>query len=136
MRLRISEKRFAGPLAGLALALLAAPILLSQQGEVTFDIVRGDWTITSQNIEDGEWVTKHVEIHQEGTRLTGKFQGPDQQGGIEGTIERHHIVFHTKTKNVLTFRGQVNGDTITGTYGLHGRHAPFKAVRTSPKPTQ
>ena len=46
------------------------------------------------------------------------------------------IVFSTKTKNVLTFRGQVNGDTITGTYGLHGRHAPFKAVRTSPKPTQ
>jgi hypothetical protein len=136
MPLRISEKRFASPLAGLALTLLATPILLSQQGEVTFDIVRGNWTITSQNIEDGQWVTKYVEIHQDGTRLTGKFQGPDQQGGIEGTIERHHIVFHTKTKNVLTFRGKVNGDTITGTYGLHGRHAPFKAVRTSPTPTQ
>jgi hypothetical protein len=137
MPARVSEKRFAGRLfGGLALSLLWTPGLLSQQGEVTFDIVRGDWTITSRNIEDEEWVTKYVEIHQDGTRLSGKFQGPNQQGGIEGTIERHHIEFHTKTKNVLTFRGQVNGDTITGTYGLHGRHAPFKAVRTSPKPTQ
>jgi hypothetical protein len=103
---------------------------------VRFDIVRGSWTITSQNIEDGEWVTKYVEIHQEGTRLWGRFRGPNQEGGIEGTIENHHIVFSTKTKNVLTFRGQVDGDTITGNYGLHGKHAPFKAVRTSAKPTQ
>jgi len=127
--------RLASPFIGLALVLVSTS-LYSQQGEVHFDIVRGNWTITSKNVEDDEWVTKYVEIHQDGTRIWGKFQGPNQQGGIEGTIENHHIVFSTKTKNVLTFRGQVHGDTISGNYGLHGKHAPFKAVRTSatPKP--
>jgi hypothetical protein len=119
-----------------ALPLLFTPGLSSQeQGEVRFDIVRGNWTITSKNIEDEEWVTKYIEIYQNRTLLTGRFQGPNQQGGIEGSIQGHHIEFHTKTKNVLTFRGEVDGDTMSGNYGLHGRHAPFKAVRTNPAPT-
>ncbi|HTR04010.1 MAG TPA: hypothetical protein VMN82_12495 [Thermoanaerobaculia bacterium] len=122
--------------AMLALALLTPSPLTSQQGEVRFDIVRGNWTITSKNVENDEWVTKTVEIHQDGTRIWGRFQGPNQEGGIEGTIENHHIVFATKTKNVLTFRGQVTGDTMSGNYGIHGRHAPFKAVRTSTEPSQ
>ncbi len=119
----------------LALPLLFASNLPAQeQGEVRFDIVRGKWTITSKNIEDDEWVTKYVEINQNRTQLSGHFQGPNQQGGIEGSILNHHIVFHTRTKNVLTFRAEVDGDTMTGTYSFRGREAPFKAVRTSTAP--
>ena len=106
-----------------------------REGTTTFAIVRGNWTITSKNVENDEWVTKHVEIRQDRTHLTGRFQGPNQEGGIDGFVEGNHIEFHTKTKNVLTFRGEVNGDTMSGNYGIHGKHAPFKAVRTSSEPT-
>jgi hypothetical protein len=128
--------------ARLAWVILALPLFLGtslfsqEQGEVRFDIVRGTWTITSKNIEDDEWVTKYVEINQNRTQLSGHFQGPNQQGGIEGSILNHHIVFHTRTKNVLTFRGEVDGDTMSGTYSFRGREAPFKAVRTNPPPAR
>jgi hypothetical protein len=123
------------------LALLLAPLLLrvapsrAQERTEIYDVVRGNWTITSKNIENDEWVTKTVEIYQNGTQLSGRFQGPNQDGGIEGFVNGHHIEFSTKTKNVLTFRGEVDGNTMSGNYGLHGRHAPFKAVRTNPNPT-
>lgn len=134
----VSPRRRARSLASwAALLAVAGATALSQESrnEEPFDIVRGNWTITSKNIEDEEWVTKYVEIYQNRTELTGRFQGPNQQGGIRGTIHGHHIEFATRTKNVLTFRGEVDGSTMSGNYGLHGRHAPFKAVRTSLTPT-
>lgn len=119
----------------LAPFVFAASLSSQEQGEVRFDIVRGNWTISAKNVENDEWVTKYVEIYQNRTQLSGKFQGPNQEGGIEGSIQNHHIEFHTKTRSVMTFRGEVDGDTMSGMYGIHGKHAPFKAVRTNPKPT-
>jgi hypothetical protein len=77
----------------------------------------GKWTIYSKS-EDGNTSTKYVELKQDGGKLSGHFKGPNQSGGIEGTIEGKHIVFHTKTRNVLTFRGQVEGDSMHGTFGV------------------
>lgn len=94
------------------------------------DDVRGNWTIYSKNIDSGEVVKKFVTIRQDGNKLSGHFKGPNQSGGIEGTINVHHIVFSTRTRNVLTFRGRVDGNTMSGMYGIHGRHAEWRAVRT------
>jgi len=94
------------------------------------DDVRGKWTIYSKNIENGETVRKFVQINQDGNRLSGHFKGPYQSGGIQGSVNGHHIEFSTRTRNVLTFRGQVDGNTMSGLYGLHGRHAEWRAVRT------
>src|SRR5208337_9025 len=44
-------------------------------------------------------------------------------------INGHHIRFSTVTRNVLNFWGQVSGDEMSGTYGLHGKHAQWQAVR-------
>jgi hypothetical protein len=99
--------------------------------ELPPDDVRGNWTIYSKNIETGETVTKYVRINQNGNRLTGHFTGPNQSGGIQGTVNGHHIEFSTKTRNVLTFRGRIEGNTMSGLYGLHGRHAEWQAVRTN-----
>jgi hypothetical protein len=93
------------------------------------DNVAGNWTIYSRNIDDGVMVTKFVQLVQNGTQLTGYFQGPNQTGGITGHVDIHHIEFSTETRNVLTFRGVVNGNSISGIYGLHGRHAEWSAVR-------
>jgi hypothetical protein len=93
------------------------------------DNVAGNWTITSADIDNGGMQTKFVQIVQNGTVLSGYFQGPNQTGAITGHVDIHHIEFSTVTRNVLTFRGVINGNTISGNYGLHGRHAEWSAVR-------
>ena len=79
--------------------------------------VQGNWAIYSKDW-DGRTATKSVQIKQNGNQLTGHFKGPNQSGGIEGTVNGRHIVFRTKTRNVLTFRGMVDGNTIQGTWGI------------------
>jgi hypothetical protein len=79
--------------------------------------VAGKWTIYSTS-DDGRTATKYIDLKQDGEKLSGHFKGPNQSGGLEGTVEGNHIVFHTKTRNVLTFRGQLDGDRMRGTYGV------------------
>ena len=90
---------------------------------------RGNWTIYSRNIDNGELVTKHVQIHQGGNQIWGKFEGPYQSGPIHGFVNGHHIEFSTQTRDVLTFRGQIDGNGMSGMYGNRGRHADWSAVR-------
>ncbi len=96
------------------------------------DNVEGNWTIYSTNIQNGETVVKHVEITQSGNQLSGFFEGPVQSGPIQGEVHGNYIRFSTVTKNVLNFGGHVYGDRMSGSYGLHGKHAAWQAVRTTP----
>ncbi len=79
--------------------------------------VAGKWTIYSKG-DDGKTATKFVELEQDGQKLSGHFKGPNQSGGIEGTVEGQHIVFYTKTRNRLTFRGMVEGEGMHGRWGI------------------
>jgi hypothetical protein len=100
--------------------------------------VSGKWTISSRNTR-GQLETKFIDVIQNGNAITGYFKGPDQSGPIEGTINEQHILFRTKTPNVLTFRGRVDGPRvdgrvvgkrIDGTFHLHTRTAEWHAVRS------
>jgi hypothetical protein len=113
--------------AGRALAQEPMP---SQQQP---DNVQGTWEIEAKNY-NGSFDTKSVQLKQDGNNLTGHFKGPNQSGGLEGTINIHHIVFRTKTRHPLTFRGKVTGDTIDGFFNIEGKRGEFHAVRTSPNP--
>jgi hypothetical protein len=124
----VMRKRNAA-LSLMVVALLSLMICRTAAAEMPPDNVQGDWTIYSTNIENGETVVKHVQIAQYGNRITGYFEGPVQSGPIQGRINVHHIVFSTVTRNVLTFRGQIYGDQMSGEYGLHGKHAEWQAVR-------
>ena len=95
------------------------------------DNVQGDWTIYATSLRTGETVVKHVQIAQYGNQLTGYFEGPDQSGPIQGRVNIHHIVFSTVTRTVLTFRGQIFGDSMSGLWSIRGQHAPWQAVRPS-----
>jgi hypothetical protein len=92
----------------------------------------GYWTIYATNVDQPGGSTKSVKIQQTGGTLGGHFKGPNQSGGIEGFVTGNHIEFSTKTRDVLTFRGEVDGDTMSGMYGVHGQHAPWHAVRSDP----
>jgi len=75
--------------------------------------VAGKWIIYA-NDPDGTTSTKYIDLKQDGETLSGKFKGPYASGGLEGTIQERHIVFKTKTRHVLTFRGRVEGDKVDG----------------------
>jgi hypothetical protein len=90
----------------------------------------GKWTIYARNVDQPGGSTKYVQIQQNGNQISGHFKGPHQSGGISGFVNVDHIEFSTDTRDVLTFRGQIQGDTMSGLYGVHGQHAPWNAVRS------
>ena len=120
-------------LAGLVLASLSfCKITLAQQPP---DNVQGNWTIYSTRVNGGGVEIKHVQIAQYGNHITGYFEGPVQSGPIEGEVHIHRIRFNTVTPNVLHFSGNIFGDTMSGTYGIRGKHAPWQATRPATTPT-
>lgn len=76
--------------------------------------VAGNWTIHSRG-PDGRERTQVMQLTQQGSVITGHYQGPGQKGELEGTINQQHILFRTKTHTVLTFRGRVDGPRVEGT---------------------
>jgi hypothetical protein len=118
-------------LALLGTLIMVISVARAQQppAEQPPDNVEGKWTIYAKD-PDGGTSTKYLEIKQNGTQLSGHFKGPHQSGGIEGTINVHHIVIRTKTRDVLTFRGRVEGNKMSGNFGNRGRHGEWQAVRT------
>jgi hypothetical protein len=90
--------------------------------------VAGTWMIYTHG-DNGKTGTHTVQIVQNGNTLTGHFKGPNQSGGIEGTMNFRHIVFRTKTRNVLTFRGMVEGNTMEGNFGIRGQHGTWQGRR-------
>jgi hypothetical protein len=125
-------KRMNATLSLAVFSLLSLIFCGATSAEQPPDNVEGNWTIYSTNIDNGEVVVKHVQIAQYGNRISGYFEGPNQSGPIQGEIDVHHIRFSTVTRNVLTFRGQIYGDNMSGEYGLHGKHAQWQAQRTPP----
>jgi hypothetical protein len=92
--------------------------------------VAGSWVLYTKG-DDGKTGTHTVSLIQNGSTLTGHFKGPNQSGGIEGTVNMRHILFKTKTRNVLTFRGMINGDSMQGNFGIRGHHGTWEARRTN-----
>jgi hypothetical protein len=95
------------------------------------DNVSGNWTIYANNIEKAGSSLKTVQISQEGSIITGRFKGPHQSGKIQGWVNVHHVEFSTDTREVLTFRGEIQGNIMSGLYGINGRHAEWHAERTN-----
>jgi hypothetical protein len=115
-------------------------LLLLSVGSVSFaqeppaeqppDNVAGNWSIYA-NDPNGTTSTKYIQLKQDGNQLTGHFKGPHQSGGLEGTINGHRIIFRTKTRDVLTFRGTVEGNKMRGNFGNRGQHGTWQAERTN-----
>ncbi|HSY69081.1 MAG TPA: hypothetical protein VK813_10595 [Edaphobacter sp.] len=99
----------------------------------------GNWTLYCKD-PNGSTSTKYLELKQNGTVISGHFKGPNQSGGVEGTIDEQHLVVRTKTRDVLVFRGRVNGQRVDGvvqgnsydgTFHDRGGTGSFQGVRSN-----
>ncbi len=99
------------PFCSIFLLLAAGTMTVAQEPPAN---VAGPWTIHSIG-PDGRHRTQTLQLTQQGNAINGHYQGPGQQGELEGTINQQHILFRTKTPTVLTFRGRVNGPRVEGT---------------------
>ena len=99
----------------------------------------GSWTLYCKD-PNGTTSSKFLELQQKGTVITGHFKGPNQSGGVEGTIDNQHLVVRTKTREVLTFRGRVEGprvdgvvqgNTFNGTFHDRGGTGSFQGDRSN-----
>jgi hypothetical protein len=75
--------------------------------------VAGKWILYC-NDPNGSSSSKYLDLQQDGNNIKGHFKGPNQSGGVEGTINGQHLVVRTKTRNVLVFRGRVDGQRVSG----------------------
>jgi len=100
--------------------------------------VTGKWTLYC-NDPNGTTSSKYLDLKQEGTTIKGHFKGPNQSGGVEGTINERHLVVRTKTRDVLVFRGRIDGpivngvvqgNTFNGTFHDRGGSGTFQGQRT------
>ena len=101
--------------------------------------VGGKWTLYCKD-PNGTTSAKYLDLQQKGSVITGHFKGPNQSGGVEGTIDEQHLVVRTKTRNVLTFRGRVEGprvqgvvqgNTFNGTFHDRGGTGSFQGQRSN-----
>ena len=99
-----------GVLMGLSGAAAWAQQAPSQEPPAS---VTGKWTLYC-NDPNGGTSAKYLQLQQEGTNIKGHFKGPNQSGGVEGTINEQHLVVRTKTREVLVFRGRIDGPRVGG----------------------
>ena len=99
----------------------------------------GNWTLYCKD-PNGSTSTKYLELEQKGAVISGHFKGPNQSGGVQGTIDVQHLVVQTKTRVVLVFRGRVDGprvdgvvqgNTYNGTFHDRGGTGSFQGVRSN-----
>jgi hypothetical protein len=132
---RISRRAF---ILNIALFITAPISSLAQQvpSDQPPAQANGKWNFYCHDPR-GSTSTKYIEIQQNGSQVKGHFKGPNQSGGIEGTINQEHIVFKTKTREVLVFRGRIDGQRaggvvqgtkITGTFHDRGGTGTFEGV--------
>jgi hypothetical protein len=100
--------------------------------------VAGQWTLYC-NDPNGSTSSKYLDLQQDGNTIKGHFKGPNQSGGVEGTINGQHLVVRTKTRDVLVFRGRVDGprkngvlqgSTFNGNFHDRGGTGSFQGQRT------
>lgn len=104
--------------------LLAAPGLLAQDAESNnpqpANII-GAWQISWQGRGGSEQAT--VQIQQNGSNLTGTFQGFGGSSPLIGNIAGNKLSFSVQVQGrpiTLAFTGTVDGDAMSGTFQPQG----------------
>jgi hypothetical protein len=100
--------------------------------------VTGKWTLYC-NDPNGTTSAKYLDLKQDDNgNIKGHFKGTYQSGSVQGTIDGHHLVVRTNTRDVIVFRGRVDGpridgvvqgNTYDGSFHNRGGRGTFQGVR-------
>jgi hypothetical protein len=77
--------------------------------------VNGNWQISFTDMQ-GNPRQGSLEIHQDGSKLSGAFQGQRGSGALSGSLQGNQVSMTVKAHGrELTFSGTVDGNKMSGT---------------------
>ena len=77
----------------------------------------GNWQISFTDMQ-GNPRQGSLEIHQDGSKLSGTFQGQRGSGALSGSLQGNQVSMTVKAHGrELTFSGTVDGSKMSGTTG-------------------
>jgi hypothetical protein len=105
--------------------LLGAPLLLAQDSESNNSQptnIGGAWQLSWQGRGGSQQAT--IQIQQDGSKLSGTFQGPLGSSPLAGSVDGNNVSFSVQMQGrrtiTLTFTGTIDGDKMSGTLQPQG----------------
>jgi hypothetical protein len=105
--------------------LLAAPFLLAQDSESNNSQptnIGGAWQLSWQGRDGSQQAT--IQIQQDGSKLSGTFQGPRGSSPLTGSVDGNNVSFSVQMQGrrtmTLAFTGTIDGDKMSGTLQPQG----------------
>ncbi len=105
--------------------LLAAPLLLAQDSESNNSQptnIGGAWQLSWQGRDGSQQAT--IQIQQDGSKLSGTFQGPRGASQLTGSFSGNTVSFSVQMQErrtiTLAFTGTIDGDKMSGTLQPQG----------------
>lgn len=106
--------------------LVAAPLLLAQDAQSNQSQstnIGGAWQLSMQGREGAQQAT--MQLQQDGSKLSGTFQGPHGSSPLTGSVDGNNISFNVQMQGrrgamTLAFTGTIDGNKMTGTLQPQG----------------
>ena len=107
-------------------SLLAVPLLLAQDAQSNQSQstnVGGAWQVSWQGREGSQQAT--MQLQQDGSKLSGTFQGPRGSSPVTGSVDGNNISFNVQMQGrrgamTLAFTGTIDGNKMSGTIQPQG----------------
>jgi hypothetical protein len=107
------------------ICLLAAPLLLAQDSQSNNSQspnIGGAWQISWEGRGGSQQAT--IQIQQDGSKLSGTFQGSQGSTPLNGSVAGNNISFSVQVQRrrtmTLIFTGTIDGDKMSGTFQPQG----------------
>ena len=105
--------------------LLAAPLLLAQDSQSNNSQsanIGGAWQLSWEGRGGSQQAT--IQIQQDGSKLSGTFQGSQGSSPLTGSVAGNNISFSVQVQGrrtmTLAFTGTIDGDKMSGTFQPQG----------------
>jgi hypothetical protein len=106
--------------------LLAAPLLLGQDAQSNQSQstnIGGAWQLSMQGRDGAQQAS--MQLQQDGSKLSGTFQGPRGSSPLTGSVDGNNISFNVQMQGrrgamTLAFTGTIDGNKMSGTIQPQG----------------
>jgi len=109
----------------IVVCLLAAPLLLAQDSESNHSQppnIGGSWQLSWQGRDGSQQAT--IQIQQDGSKLSGRFQGPRGSSALTGSVDGNNVSFSVQMQGrrtiTLAFTGTIDGNKMSGSFQPQG----------------